>query len=72
MIVIFTVYIFSRIIKKHELSENIYNAKISTFTVTNYSWFKRTRTHDVDNHWNMQKGSFLIYIMFTIYLQFLS
>ena len=33
MIVIFTVYIFSRIFKKRELSENIYNAKISTFTV---------------------------------------
>ena len=34
MIVIFTVYIFSRIFKKRELSENIYNAKISTFTVS--------------------------------------
>ena len=33
MIVIFTVYIFSRIFKKRELSENIYNVKISTFTV---------------------------------------
>ena len=33
MIVIFTVYIFSRIFKKRELSENIFNAKISTFTV---------------------------------------
>ena len=33
MMVIFTVYILSRIIKKRELSENIYNAKTSTFTV---------------------------------------
>ena len=33
MIVIFTVYIFSQIFKKRKLSENIYNAKISTFTV---------------------------------------
>ena len=33
MIVIFTVYIFSQIFEKLELSENIYNAKISTFTV---------------------------------------
>ena len=33
MIVIFKVYIFSRIFKKRELSENIYNAKNSTFTV---------------------------------------
>ena len=33
MIVIFKVYIFSRIFKKRELSENIYNAKSSTFTV---------------------------------------
>ena len=33
MIVIFTVYIFSRIFKKHGLSESIYSAKISTFTV---------------------------------------
>ena len=35
MIVIFKVYIFSRIFKKRELSENIYNAKNSTFTVKN-------------------------------------
>ena len=33
MIVIFTVYIYSRMFKKRELSENIYNAKISTFKV---------------------------------------
>ena len=33
MIVIFTAYIFLRIFKNRELSENIYNAKISTFTV---------------------------------------
>ena len=33
MIVIFPVYIFSRIFKKRKLSENIYNANISTFTV---------------------------------------
>ena len=37
MIVMFTVYIFSRIFKKRELSENIYNAKISTFTIINNS-----------------------------------
>ena len=36
MIVIFTVYIFSQIFKKRELSENIYNAKISTLTVQQY------------------------------------
>ena len=36
MIVIFTVYIFSQIFKKRELSENIYNAKMSTFTVQQY------------------------------------
>ena len=35
MIVIFTVYIYSRMFKKRELSENIYNAKMSTFTVYN-------------------------------------
>ena len=34
MMVIFTVYIFSRIFKKRELSENIYSVKISTFTVS--------------------------------------
>ena len=39
MIVIFTAYIFSRIFKKRELSENIYNAKISTFTVYNFQVF---------------------------------
>ena len=33
MIVVFTVYIFSRIFKKRELSENIYNA---TFTVIHF------------------------------------
>ena len=33
MIVIFTVYIFARIFKKRELSKNMYNAKISMFTV---------------------------------------
>ena len=33
MVVIFTVYIFSRIFEERELSENIYNAKMSTFTV---------------------------------------
>ena len=31
---IFEAYIFSWIFKKRELSENMYNAKISTFTVT--------------------------------------
>ena len=36
MIVIYTVYIFSQIFKKRELSENIYNAKIFTFTVYVY------------------------------------
>ena len=30
------VYIFSRIFKKRELSENIYNAKNSTFTVYSF------------------------------------
>ena len=39
MIVIFTVYIFSRIFKKHELSENIYNAKVSTFTVSSLVYY---------------------------------
>ena len=34
--VIFTPYIFSRIFKKRELRENMYNAKISTFTVYSY------------------------------------
>ena len=33
MIVIFTVYIYSRMFKKREVSENIFKAKISTFTV---------------------------------------
>ena len=33
MKVIFKVYIFSRIFKKRELHENLYSAKISTFTV---------------------------------------
>ena len=33
MIVIFKVYIFSQIFKKRELSENIFNAKDSTFAV---------------------------------------
>ena len=36
MIVIFTVYIFLRIFKKCELSENVYNAKFFTFTVGHY------------------------------------
>ena len=36
MILIFTVYIFSRIFKKRELSKNIYNAKISTVTVLDF------------------------------------
>ena len=35
MKVIFKVYIFSRIFKKRELSENVYSAKVSTFTVYN-------------------------------------
>ena len=33
MKVVFEVYIFSRIFKKRELRENMYCAKISTFTV---------------------------------------
>ena len=36
--VIFEVYIFSRIYKKRELRENMYTAKISTFTVTMYDF----------------------------------
>ena len=31
--VIFALYLFSRIFEKRELSENMYNAKISKFTV---------------------------------------
>ena len=31
--VIFTVYIFSRLFNRRELRENMYSAKISTFTV---------------------------------------
>ena len=34
--VIFEMYIFSRIFKKRKLLENLYSAKISTFTVYQY------------------------------------
>ena len=50
MIVIFTVYIFSRIFKKRELSENINNANISMFTVLNPTFWliKGSRV----SHWS--------------------
>ena len=40
MIVIFTVYIFSRIFKKRELSENIYNAKFLCLQYTKLVYTK--------------------------------
>ena len=36
MNVIFKVYIFSQIFKKHELHENMYRSKMSTFTEVCY------------------------------------
>ena len=50
MIVIFKVYIFSRIFKKRELSENIYNAKNSTFTVC-CTWPALKLLHCIIEHW---------------------